>query len=206
MTPVYQKRRVAGVMPSQPRGAGRPRDPKIDERIMNAAVKLLLRDGPNGMTMDAVAKEAQVGKATVYRRWKTKDALMEAATKHLHRNKIVAPNTGVLRDDLVKLMSDVLEFVNSQEGANYFKLLIGESTCNKAIAVLYRDAFSHLKQQLQECFERGWQRGEVASNANVSLAVELLVGVVFQYVALDDAPASEYDVNLLVDFVLRGLN
>ena len=54
------------------RRGGRPRDPSRDEAIRAALLRLLGEVGYGALTMDALAQEAGVGKATIYRRWRTK--------------------------------------------------------------------------------------------------------------------------------------
>ena len=63
----------------RPSRGGRPRDPSRDSVIRAAIVKLLGDVGYGALTMDAVASEAGVGKATIYRRWRTKEELVRVS-------------------------------------------------------------------------------------------------------------------------------
>ena len=65
------------------RRAGRPRSSAHDGAILAAALHLLSRDGYPGMTLDGVAAEAGVSKATIYLRWRSKADLATAALAHL---------------------------------------------------------------------------------------------------------------------------
>src|SRR6476619_2713237 len=62
----------------RPSRGGRPRDPSRDGVIRAAILRLLADVGYGALTMDAVASEAGVGKATIYRRWRTKQDLVVA--------------------------------------------------------------------------------------------------------------------------------
>jgi AcrR family transcriptional regulator len=62
-------------LPSPHRG-GRPRDPSREAAIRAALLRLLGEVGYGGLTMDALAQAAGVGKATIYRRWRTKHDLI----------------------------------------------------------------------------------------------------------------------------------
>ena len=55
---------------------GRPRDPRVDKSIRDAARRLLLDEGYAAVTVERVAKEAQVSKTTIYRRWPSKADLV----------------------------------------------------------------------------------------------------------------------------------
>ena len=82
------------------RRPGRPRDVGADDAIMDAVVEILTEVGFRGLTIDAVAHRAGVGKATIYRRWPGKEQLvLDALTAE--RVPVPEPDTGSLRDDLL---------------------------------------------------------------------------------------------------------
>src|ERR687883_1813354 len=89
--------------PRSPRG-GRPRDPSRDSVIRAAILRLLAEVGYGNLTMDAVASEAGVGKATIYRRWRTKQDLVVDTISDLTRAEATAPDTGSLEGDLRALL------------------------------------------------------------------------------------------------------
>ena len=68
-------RRLAPVRP------GRRRDPEVDEAILDAALELFAEDGFRGVTIEGVAARAGVGKATIYRRYPTREALLVDAVR-----------------------------------------------------------------------------------------------------------------------------
>jgi AcrR family transcriptional regulator len=79
--------------------AGRPRDPAKDAAVLRATRELLVEDGYQGTTMVAIAKRAGVGAPTLYRRWPTKEALVEdAAFGHPNPAPIPAPTGDVYTD------------------------------------------------------------------------------------------------------------
>lgn len=55
-------------------GRGRPRSPETREKILKAAYEMLNEVGFIDLTIEGVAKRAEVGNPTIYRRWKTKAA------------------------------------------------------------------------------------------------------------------------------------
>src|SRR5690242_11838868 len=87
---------------------GRPRDPEVDERIARAAMDLFGEAGWAGFAMEAVARRAGVGKASLYLRWSSKEALLtDALTASLPHVSDV--DTGTLRGDLVELTTQILD-------------------------------------------------------------------------------------------------
>src|ERR671929_187050 len=84
----------------RPSRGGRPRDPSRDGVIRAAILRLLADVGYGALTMDAVAAEAGVGKATIYRRWRTKQELVVDTVSEVNRAWTIAADTGSLEGDL----------------------------------------------------------------------------------------------------------
>src|SRR6266480_3636448 len=82
---------------------GRPRDERADREILAATLELMAEHGAHDLRMDDVAARAGVGKATIYRRYRSKDELITAAVAGLV-SEIHVPDTGQTRADLLALM------------------------------------------------------------------------------------------------------
>lgn len=85
---------------------GRKRDPARDAAILDAAIDTLGEIGFERMTMDMVALRAGAGKATVYRRWSSKEAMVLDAVAQMKREQVDLdhlPNTGTFRGDMLTL-------------------------------------------------------------------------------------------------------
>jgi AcrR family transcriptional regulator len=107
----------------RPARGGRPRDPSRDGAIRTAILQVLAESGYAGLTMDAVAAAAGVGKATIYRRWRTKSDLVADAVAELSSMSIEAPDTGSLEGDLRVLLHWLVDAVNGPLGAATLSLL-----------------------------------------------------------------------------------
>jgi AcrR family transcriptional regulator len=108
---------------ARPGRGGRPRDPSRDGAIRAAILQVLAESGYAGLTMDAVASAAGVGKATIYRRWRTKSDLVADAVAELSATSIDAPDTGSLEGDLRVLLHWLVDAVNGPLGAATLSLL-----------------------------------------------------------------------------------
>src|SRR5271163_5185097 len=89
---------------SPARAIGRPRDARADRAILTATLQLMAERGVRDLRMDDVAERAGVGKATIYRRYRSKDELVGDAVATLV-SEITIPDTGSTRADLLALMS-----------------------------------------------------------------------------------------------------
>ncbi|WP_369137129.1 TetR-like C-terminal domain-containing protein [Modestobacter versicolor] len=108
---------------TRPGRGGRPRDPSRDGAIRAAILKVLAESGYAGLTMDAVAAAAGVGKATIYRRWRTKSELVADAVAELSSVSVEVPDTGSLEGDLRVLLHWLVGAVNGPLGAATLSLL-----------------------------------------------------------------------------------
>ena len=191
--------------PEARRKRGRPRDPEADGRILAAASSLILLRGFDSMTVDEVATNAGVGKATVYRRWARKEDLAVAAMEQLYRDEMPFPDTGSIRDDLIAMYSSALTFINSPAGTDYIRTTIKESMRDDRIATLYREAAERAENSSVVMFERAIARGEVRADIPMTIAVQLIGGIIAMR-ATTRQPMPEMDeLDELVDFVLQGI-
>jgi AcrR family transcriptional regulator len=149
----------------RPNRGGRPRDPSRDGVIRKAILRLLADVGYGALTMDAVASKAGVGKATIYRRWRTKEDLVVDTIAGLESQVIDSPDTGSLEGDLRSLMRSLVVIINGPLGAATLALLstvphqpaLAEAFRSGPIAV-WRTAFD-------EVWAKGVERGEVSGAA-----------------------------------------
>lgn len=187
------------------RGRGRPRDPQTDTRIIAAAASLMLHRGFDKMTVDDVAAEAGVGKATVYRRWPSKDDLAVAAMEQLYSTEMPEPDTGSIVTDLAASFRAVLVFVNSPQGREYLKMSIAESIRDDRIAALYRASTERAEGQARRMYERAIERGEVRGDIDIDCCVQWLGGLLAVRAITNRPMPTLDDVDKMVEMTLRGI-
>src|SRR6187402_1952160 len=86
------------------KGPGRPRSARADEAIIEAVLELLSGgQSVAAISIEAVAAKAGVGKATIYRRWPNKEALLIDAVAAM-KGPLPEPAGASVRDDLVMLV------------------------------------------------------------------------------------------------------
>ncbi|GAA3702207.1 TetR/AcrR family transcriptional regulator [Arthrobacter ginkgonis] len=101
---------------------GRPADPSVEARALNAAVELYSEVGWNGFTMDAVASRAKVGKAALYRRWPTKQELLTNAIAGSKAPDVSLRDTGDLRTDLETMAEGLIGALHTPRGLAELRL------------------------------------------------------------------------------------
>lgn len=192
-------------VPDVRRKRGRPRDPEADGRILAAASSLILMHGFDSMTVDEVATNAGVGKATVYRRWARKEDLAVAAMEQLYRDEMPTPDTGSIRGDMRAMYASVLTFINSANGTDYIRTTIKESMRDERIATLYREAAERSERNGMVMFQRAIARGEVRPDIHLSAVVQLIGGLIAMRAITGQTMPAMDELDQLVDLILVGI-
>src|SRR3712207_9444526 len=95
---------MGDVVQGVPPGRGRPRDPAVEDRILEQVVALLGSRGYAGLTLDELAARSGVAKTTVLRRWPSKAAVAAAGVERLALQSVAVPDSGTLHGDLQALL------------------------------------------------------------------------------------------------------
>ena len=194
---------LATVTPLRKRG--RPRDVTADARILTAAAQLFLDRGFDAMTIDAVAERAGVGKATVYRRWASKEDLAAAAVQHLYGADTPVPDTGSLLGDLAWAYAQLLAFVSSPAGRNYLRITIGESIRDPRVTRLHRVATTAMEEKAQIIFDRAAARGDIEPGVPSAWSVQWVLGLVLTAVLTDREQPGPEDSERLARMIVAGI-
>jgi AcrR family transcriptional regulator len=190
---------------ARPSRGGRPRDPSRDGVIRAAILRLLADVGYGALTMDAVASEAGVGKATIYRRWRTKEDLVVDTISDLNRAEATPPDTGSLEGDLRQVLRSLVTVITGPTGAATLSLLstvphqpaLAEAFRNGPLAV-WRHAF-------EQIWARAERRGEVRPGVAGSVAAETASALLVQRWLLTGKPVDEAYADEVLDTVVLPL-
>lgn len=91
-------------MPDTHAPRARRLNPELDEVIVAAAAELLVGLSYDAVSIDAIAARAGVGKASIYRRWPSKAALVLDTVRSRQLPLGPARDTGSLRGELLALV------------------------------------------------------------------------------------------------------
>jgi AcrR family transcriptional regulator len=186
------------------RAPGRPRGPETDGRILDAAFRLMAQQGYARMSMDAIAAEAGVTKPTIYRRWPSKIELAMAALRaycDASRPAVV----GDTRADLVAEMAHFRRAISRPYGMSLLGTVLAEEHETPELLAAFREYLVVPRRRaLRAILDAAQARGELRPDADIAIAVNMLVGAFYaQYLAA--APFAEDWSEKLVDAVLAGL-
>jgi AcrR family transcriptional regulator len=184
--------------------AGRPREVRTDRAIVAAALELMAERGVHEVRMDDVADRAGVGKATIYRRYRSKDELVTDAVATLVGG-IEIPDTGSTRSDLLALMRQAVELYSGSLAARLMPTVIDEMRRNPELASAVRDEFlAGRRAALRAVLECGVRRGDLRRGLDLELALDVLGGAVFYRLLITGGPIDEPLAQGVVGLILRG--
>jgi AcrR family transcriptional regulator len=190
--------------PSAGRAIGRPKDQRADRAIITATLQLMAERGVRDLRMDDVADRAGVGKATIYRRYRSKEALVSDAVATLV-SEIVIPDTGSTRADLRALMGQAVELYSGSLAARLMPTVLEEARRNPELASTVRDEFlTGRRAALSAVLERGIRRGDLRRSLDLDLALDVLGGAIFYRLLVTGGPIDERLADGIVELILRG--
>jgi AcrR family transcriptional regulator len=151
---------------------------------------LLVDEGYGGVTMEGVAARAGVGKATLYRRWATKEQLVVAAVVHACGDRLVAPDTGSLRGDVEAYCAAVLARLR-RHGA-VLRAFAAETARNPALAEAWRTTFlGGRRAEVRAVLRRAVARGELGPDADLELLGDLGPAVLWHRATVTGDPLTD---------------
>jgi AcrR family transcriptional regulator len=184
--------------------SGRPRSERAHQAILTAARQLLIEKGFADMRLEHVAARAGVGKATIYRRWPSKEALAQELLGELAAPHIAIAATGDTRDEMLAAVTNPMRAVTETDFGPVIRALLSEIASDPSIGDPFRaTVVAARRAEITRVIERGIARGDLRADADPELATELLVGPVYFRLmfggVLDLAFAER-----VVDNVMRG--
>ena len=116
---------------------GRPRDPAADRAILESARAVLARRGFTGTSMDEIARTAGVGKDTLYRRWKSKELLVQHVLTVLAAENVPVPADDDPRYALFVFLQDIVRLNTRSDFGAILAGIVGESARNRELATAF---------------------------------------------------------------------
>lgn len=167
-------------MEGGPRRRGRPRNEGLRRTILRAAAELLEERGVDGVTIEAIAERAGVGKQTIYRRWSSRAAvLVEAFLSHDDSLETVS-EAGSLRRDLALFASAVAASAAREHLRRSVAGLVAASHADPEVGRLFRERFvAPSRLALRTVLERAVSRGELDPDLDAEVVLDALLGAIW---------------------------
>lgn len=186
------------------RPPGRPRSETARLAILESTCKLLRSSGFEGLTIEAVANDASVGKATVYRWWPDKAALVVDAFSASSSEELRFPDTGSVVQDMESQMVHLVKVFLGPRG-RIVSSVIGAGQSDPELTRAFRERF--VKPRREEAYttlRRGIARGELRPDADLDLILDCLYGPIYMRFLIAHRGLSVEFAKQLCRAVMRG--
>jgi len=189
---------------ASPAGAAVFRD-HLTRAITLAALREFAAHGHGGLSMEAVARRAGVGKAAVYRRWSGKDAmLVDVLGSGLEFAG--APDTGSLEGDLLHYVRQAIAILRRPLVSRIMPHLYAAMNADSSFGRLIRSTIQPVKRdRAGEIVRRAIGRGELDAEIDMELAFDIMAGPLYWRLVVTHGELHDGYVEQLVGFMLAGL-
>lgn len=180
---------------------GRPRTVGLDAAIVAAAIELLGEVGMVGLSMDSLAQRAGVGKATIYRRWGSKEQLVIDVLQAIVEPG-PAPDTGTVAGDLTEYTQTMVQRFGDGRTSDVLPHLIEASCYDEQLRESLDDYSRQRQSTLRSMLRRGIERGELPADYDIDSVVDAVMGAFVYRRLMSGAPIDATFARRLVAFVL----
>jgi AcrR family transcriptional regulator len=188
------------------RRPGRPVEERPRRAALAAVLDLIAEHGINGVTTNAVAERAGISKATMYRRWRSKDALVADAIGALLDQEIAIPDTGTLAGDVHELLAEAVTLYSTPRAAALIPELVAGMARDGELADAVRRTFLAARRDaLDRVLQRAADRRELREDVDRALCLDLFGGVIFYRLLITGGPLDERLVDDLTVLILRAI-
>ncbi|SET62679.1 TetR/AcrR family transcriptional regulator [Lacrimispora sphenoides] len=185
---------------------GRPRSEKTRQAILTASYDLLLLNGFRSITVEGIAERAGVSKATIYKWWPNKAAVVLDGFFAATESMLEVPDTGSAKEDLLVQAGNLASFLTSSKG-KVITELIAEGQSDENVAKEYRNRYFNPRRLIsQHILERGIERGELNKDLDIKLSIDLIFSPLFYRLLITGETVDSAFVEQLISYAFAGLN
>jgi AcrR family transcriptional regulator len=187
----------------QPRAPGRPRDPRLNDALLESGLAIFLKHGYHGATLTDIARQAGVGTPAIYRRWPTKAALAIDIVVRVSEPEPI-PDSGSIREDLVAFMRLRLRTWSHPLFRQLVFPVLMEGTAEESLGLQVRQRFVGYRKALAARILHSVGIGQLRADTDPNRLVDLLMGTIAMPILFfQDIPAVD-QAESIVDQVLSG--
>jgi AcrR family transcriptional regulator len=157
------------------------------------------------VTVEAIAERAGVSKATIYRWWPNKAAIVMDGFLSIVSAEVPFPHTGHAQEDLRIHMRRLARAFSGEIGRTVSALIAGGQTDSELAEALRSRWLSVRRKEAKEILELGIERGELREDLDPEVAVDVLYGPIYYRMLVGHAPLDSDFADALSGHIFVGL-
>lgn len=183
---------------------GARRNPQTEAAVLDAAAAIIAEEGFSKLTMEAVARRARAGKATVYRWWPSRGHLLLALYSR-RKSQLIEPDTGDMAQDLTEYFAQMLHQLHGGDGqeplAPMLRLLIAEAQMDDTMRAALQRERDERWLHIDNIMRRAQARGQLNPRITLARAENRVIAMLW-YLLLNDAlPPPDQAGALIADII-----
>ncbi len=177
--------------------AGRPRSVESEQAVLAATWKLLKETSVRRISIEAIAREAGVGKTTIYRWWPSKTALIVDAFLAQVETVLPFPETETAHEALSQQMQRLVQVLQGDVG-RIIAAIIAEGQCDPEALESFRERFLNVRRQIaRQVIVKGMQSGEFDASLDPEVVMDMMYGPIYYRLLVKHLPLDKQFVSTL---------
>ncbi|MEO0593544.1 MAG: TetR/AcrR family transcriptional regulator [Myxococcota bacterium] len=187
------------------RDAGRPRGAPIADAVIKATIEELVKYGVHGISINRIAAAAEVNKTTIYRKWPTREDLIDAAlVSALEETTSELEDRGSLKADLTFIVEQLVEKLSTPSGQALIAASLSRGAADRSAGA---STAPYAPNEILALLQRAQERGEWDLDRHPPDAVfSMISGAVIQRIMIEYRPVTPSWVASVVEVVIRGVS
>lgn len=172
--------------------------------VLAVTLDLLSQRGYEAMTTKEIASKAGVNEVTLFRRWKTKAAIVAEALQDYCSTETPTPDTGALQTDLLELLRGIIARIQTPLGKVIDQIVVGHYPQPELAEVrlaYWRERFTRAEALIQ----RAKDRGELPAEVDAHFLVEAAIGPILVRANATDQRFDDQFPEQIVTLLLFGV-
>lgn len=186
------------------RPPGRPRSENARQAILRSTLKLLRKGSFADLSIEAIAADARVGKATVYRWWPNKGALVVDAFASSTKDELHFPDSGSVYRDMSLQITNWLGVLRSPRGCIVRAVIAAGQSDPEVIEEFRKRLLRPRRQEAYATLRRGIDRGELPRGLDLDLVLDILYGAIYMRFLIRHDELTERYIEQVCRLVLTG--
>ena len=175
------------------------------QAILCAANRLRAHDGFRAVTMESIAATAGVSKATLYRWWPHKSAVLMEAFLTATGPCCAAPDTGNIRDDLRRRLRGLCQAFSGPHGVEIAGIIAEAQADPEAADAFRRQYLAPRRAEALAALACAQRRGQVRQDVNLETVVDALYGPLYFRLLTGHAALTSEFADALAETLLDGI-
>lgn len=186
------------------RPRGRPRSKKAEQAVLEATHQLLVEQGLQQTTIEAISAMSGVSKATIYKWWPNRAAVIMSTFLHLSKDRIPYPPNPISRDVIIARLQNMgREFCGSV--GNVMAALIAECQADSGFADAFRRDYIDARRKEGITVVKAAMKAGILRESDPHILLDTIYGPLYYRLLVGHQPLSDNFVSSYLHLIFDGI-